>query len=228
MKRYLFRKKRILPLLLCLTLSMAFVSHAETTQDKLDDTASKIDELERQKQEKENELEELNEYKSNLDGELWELDSQLYNISVALDELEQELKETDAKIAEKEDGIAEMEKKSREQYDNMKKRIKYTYENGQMSVLEILFSSKSISDFLNRSEYAAAITNYDREMLVLYIETLHDIEEEKELLEETRREVESLKKEKEEKQGEVNALIEEKKEKINAPRREKSWTLKVR
>lgn len=216
MKRQLFGKKRILPLLLCLTLSMAFVSHAETTQDKLNDTASRIDELEQQKQEKEKELEELNQYKSNLNGELGELDTQLYNISVALDELEQELLELDAQVAEKEKAIEEMEKKSEEQYENMKKRIKYTYENGQTSVLEILLASKSISDFLNRSEYAAAITNYDREMLDLYIETLHAIEDEKAQLEEKRQEAETLKKEKEEKQKEVNALIEEKKEKINA------------
>lgn len=216
MKRHLFCKKRILPLLLCLILSMAFVSHAETTQDKLNDTASKIDELEQQKQEKEEELEKLNQYKSNLSGELGELDTQLYSISAALDELEQELSELDIQIAEKEAGIEEMEKKSREQYENMKKRIKYTYENGQDSVLEILFDSKSISDFLNRSEYAAAITNYDRNMLDLYVETLHAIEDEKALLEEKQQKVEALKKEKEQKQEEVNELIEEKKAKINA------------
>ena len=216
MKRRISGKKRILPLMLCLALSMAFVSHAETTQDKLDDTVSKIDELEQQKQEKEKELEELNQYKSNLSGELGELDTQLYEISAALDGLEQELSELDTQVAEKENAIEEMEKKSEEQYANMKKRIKYTYENGQTSVLEILLASKSISDFLNRSEYAAAITNYDREMLDLYISTLHAIEDEKAQLEEKRQEAEALKQEKEEKQSEVSVLIEEKKEKISA------------
>jgi len=195
---------------------MAIVSHAETTQDKLNDTASKIDELEQRKQEKEKELERLNQYKSNLSGELQQLDTQLYNISADLEELEQQLDVTNASIAEKEAGIEKMEKKSEEQYENMKRRIKYIYENGQGNIMEILLASKSISDFLNRSEYAAAITNYDRDMLDVYIETLHAIEDEKERLEEKRQEEEYLKKEKEEKQNEVHTLIEEKKVKINA------------
>lgn len=216
MRKRIRYKVRILPLLLCLTFSMALVSHAETTQDKLNDTASKIDALEQQKQEKEKELERLNQYKSNLSGELQQLDTQLYNISADLEELEQQLDITNASIAEKEAGIEKMEEKSEEQYENMKRRIKYIYENGQGNIMEILLASKSISDFLNRSEYAAAITNYDREMLDVYIETLHAIEDEKEQLEGKRQKEEDLKKEKEEKQNEVHTLIEEKKAKINA------------
>lgn len=216
MRKRIRQKMRMLLLVLCLTFSMAFVSHAETTQDKLNDTASKINGLEQQKQEKEKELERLNQYKSNLSGELQQLDTQLYNISADLEELEQRLKETNASIAEKEADIEKMEKKSEEQYENMKKRIKYTYENGQGNIMEILLASKSISDFLNRSEYAAAITNYDRDMLDIYIETLHAIEDEKEQLEGKRQEEEDLKKEKEEKQNEVHTLIEDKKAKINA------------
>lgn len=216
MRKRIRQKMWISLLVLCLTFSMAFVSHAETTQDKLNDTASKINGLEQQKQEKEKELERLNQYKSNLSGELQQLDTQLYNISADLEELEQRLKETNASIAEKEADIEKMEKKSEEQYENMKKRIKYTYENGQGNIMEILLASKSISDFLNRSEYAAAITNYDRDMLDIYIETLHAIEDEKEQLEGKRQEEEDLKKEKEEKQNEVHTLIEDKKAKINA------------
>ena len=216
MRKRIRYKVQILTLLLCLTFGMAIVSHAETTQDKLNDTASKIDELEQRKQEKEKELERLNQYKSNLSGELQQLDTQLYNISADLEELEQQLDVTNASIAEKEAGIEKMEKKSEEQYENMKRRIKYIYENGQGNIMEILLASKSISDFLNRSEYAAAITNYDRDMLDVYIETLHAIEDEKERLEEKRQEEEYLKKEKEEKQNEVHTLIEEKKVKINA------------
>lgn len=216
MRKRIRCKMRLLPLLLCLTFRMALVSHAETTQDKLSDTASKIGELEQRKQEKEQELERLNQYKSNLSGELQQLDTQLYNISADLEKLEQQLDETNASIAEKEAGIEKMERKSKEQYQNMKRRIKYIYENGQGNIMEILLASKSISDFLNRSEYAAAITNYDRNMLDVYIETLHAIEDEKKRLEEKRQEEEDLKNEKEEKQNEVYTLIEEKKVKINA------------
>lgn len=215
MKKQVFWKKAIVAWGLCLTMSTAYVSHADTTQDKLNDTATKIDELEQQKQDKEDELENLNRYKSNLSGELGELDTQLYNISLALDELEQNLKETDIQIAEKETSVKEMEEKSAIQYENMKKRIQYTYENGQQNMFSVLLSSTSIADFLNRSEYATAINNYDRNMLDKYVQTLHAIEDEKVKLEEKRQEVVALKQEKETKQQEVHVLVEEKKQKIS-------------
>ncbi len=216
MKNRLRQKMRMVSLVLCLTLSLTFVSHADTTQDKLNDTAAKIDELEQQKQEKAEELENLNEYKTNLSGELGKLDTELYQISEALEELEQNLKATDAQIIEKETALKEMQLKSESQYESMKKRIKYTYENGQQDIISILFSSDSIADFLNRSEYATAITTYDRNMLDIYVETLHAIETEKKELEEKRQEVAGLKQEKESKQQEVNILIEEKKQIISA------------
>lgn len=174
-----FRKKFLIPLTLCLAFSGAFISHAETTQDKLNHTADKIDALEQQKQEKEEELEGLNDYKSSLTGELGELDSQLYTISVELENYAEKIAAADEKIAQKEADVTAMEQKSACQYENMKKRIKYSYENGQTDLLTILLISDSIADFLNRSEYATAITNYDRKMLDLYVETLHEIETEK-------------------------------------------------
>lgn len=213
-------KKRICLSVLCLAMCMTLVSDAETTQDKLDDTASKIHALEQQMQEKEDELENLNAYKNNLSGELKELDTQLAKISTDLTDLEQKLNETDAQIAEKEASIAELEQKSAVQYESMKKRIKYTYENSQENLLTILLTSSSISDFLNRSEYATAITDYDRKMLDEYVDTLHVIEDETAVLMAKRTEVETLKQEKETKQGEVSALIEEKKQKISSAQSE--------
>lgn len=216
MQKMNFRKKFLIPFALCLAFSGVFISHAETTQDKLNNTADKIDALEQQKQEKEEELEGLNDYKSSLTGELGELDSQLYTISVELENYAEKIAATDDEIAQKEADITAMEQKSACQYENMKKRIKYSYENGQTDLLEILLISDSIADFLNRSEYATAITNYDRKMLDLYVETLHEIETEKAELEKSRETLASLQAQQEEKKQQVGMLIAEKKSKINA------------
>ena len=51
------------------------------------------------------------------------------------------------------------------QYDAMKKRIKYMYETGNTSLLQIIFSSESMGDFLNKAEFVKNITEYDRNML---------------------------------------------------------------
>lgn len=47
----------------------------------------------------------------------------------------------------------------------MKKRIKYMYETGNTSLLQIIFSSESMGDFLNKAEFVKNITEYDRNML---------------------------------------------------------------
>lgn len=209
-------KKFIIPLALCLAFSWGINSYADTTQDKLNNTADRIDALQQQKEDKENELAGLNDYKTKLTGDLGELDTQLYNISVELDNYSEQIADADNKIAEKETDIAEMEEKSDRQYENMKKRIKYSYENGQNSVFTILLSSDSIADFLNRSEYATAITNYDRKMLDSYVATLHEIETQKAELEASREELAALQQQEEDKKEQVGTLIAEKQSMIQS------------
>lgn len=209
-------KKFIIPLTLCLAFSWGINSYADTTQDKLNNTADRIDALQQQKEDKENELAGLNDYKTKLTGDLGELDTQLYNISVELDHYAEQIADADNKIAEKETDIAAMEEKSDRQYEDMKKRIKYSYENGQDSVFTILLSSDSIADFLNRSEYATAITNYDRKMLDSYVATLHEIETQKAELEASREELTALQQQEEDKKEQVGTLIAEKQSMIQS------------
>ena len=68
------------------------------------------------------------------------------------------------------------------QYENMKKRIKFMYENSQTSTAEMLFSSKDFSEFLNTAEYITQISQYDRKMLEEYQNTQETIAETQEIL----------------------------------------------
>ena len=47
----------------------------------------------------------------------------------------------------------------------MKARIKYLYETGNASLVELLFSAESMTDFLNKAEFIQNISDYDKEML---------------------------------------------------------------
>ena len=44
------------------------------------------------------------------------------------------------------------------QYQSMKLRIKHIYESGNTSYLEMLFSSASMSEFLNKAEFISAVS----------------------------------------------------------------------
>ena len=62
------------------------------------------------------------------------------------------------------------------QYESMKLRIKYMYEKGDSSYLDLLMESGSLSELLNRAEYITKISEYDRRQLDAYADTKERIE----------------------------------------------------
>ena len=96
------------------------------------------------------------------------------------------------------------------QYESMKKRIKYMYENGNTQFIEVLLESKSIGEFLNNAEYIAQISDYDRQMLKEFQQTVQDVDDQKTALETEKAELETLQTQLQDKQNEVSTLISEK------------------
>ncbi|MDR1018816.1 MAG: cell wall hydrolase [Lachnospiraceae bacterium] len=94
------------------------------------------------------------------------------------------------------------------QYDKLKKRIKFMYENGNTSFLEVLFESKSFAEFLSNSEYIQNISQYDRDMLNELKDTREKIEKATNNLKEKQEELKSKQKELKEKQAQLKKSIE--------------------
>lgn len=103
-------------------------------------------------------LEELEDSASNLKDELSDLNSELDSITKQIKETSNTLEKTKAELA-----IAKGKEEA--QYEAMTLRIKYLYENGNHSIMEMLFSAGSLAEFLNHTEYYASIMSYDREIL---------------------------------------------------------------
>lgn len=67
--------------------------------------------------------------------------------------------------------LAQAAENEQKQYKALKTQLAYMYENSlTQNMITILFSSKSISDFITRSEYALQIAKYDHELLKSYQE----------------------------------------------------------
>ena len=123
-----------------------------------------------------------------------------YQLSTDLTSLNIQLSDTTDKIESLADDVEkakldlEAAKLNEEmQYDSMKERIKFMYEGGSSSLLQILFSSENMSDFLNKAEYVNMITDYDREMLEDFMEATENVEAKKADLEAQQKEMEELK-----------------------------------
>lgn len=158
MKKY---TKRIISGLLVMTLCMGSVQIAGATT--IDEAQKKAQELESQKKAAQAEqsalTNQLNQIVSDMDETQKKLDEKNQEIKVAEDEL------VDAKIEEN------------TQYQDMKLRIKFMYERGDTTFLEILMSSESITDLLNKADYVKQLSEYDRKMLEKFQEIVKTVEE---------------------------------------------------
>ena len=122
-----------------------------------------------------NEIEAIERKQSQLQGEIDAKDAELVNLYTEISVLEDQILEQEGKIAEKEAEIEvaqeefeAAEAEERRQYEAMKERIRFTYEQGESSYIELLLSSGSFSELLNRAEFIEEVAAYDDKMLAEY------------------------------------------------------------
>ena len=147
------RKKRIVTVLLTLLCCLLAVFPAFATKSSLDSAKKKKTAIEQEKKRAEATLKNLEKLKGDAVRYVAELD-------VTLEELGAELSQLNVDIAAKEEQIEitkaelqEVEVVEAEQYEAMKLRIKYMYEKGDSSYVDLLMAAKSLSELLNRAEY---------------------------------------------------------------------------
>ena len=124
--------------------------------------------------------------------------------------LETQVSTLQSQIIEKEANIQEQQKKYEEQQDLLEKRLVAMYESGTTSYLDMLLSSKSLSDFISKYYVIEQLTEYDNDLLDGIESTKKQIETEKAALENARNEVQSSKTQAENKRNSLSVLVNEK------------------
>ena len=157
---------------------------------------------------------ELETAKTALTGDVVELDSQMSEVSNDLLEVQNLLDTKEAELEKTTKELAQAKIDVEKQYEDMKLRIKFMYENGTMSYIQILLSSGSFSELLNKAEYIEQVSEYDRNMLQTYQDNRDkitrlekDLKDQKEVLEQVKGDVEA-------KQTEMAGLISDKQTEI--------------
>ncbi|MDE6938952.1 MAG: peptidase M23, partial [Lachnospiraceae bacterium] len=169
-------RRKIVSLLLVTALCMGMVVNAHASE--ISETEKKAEELEQKKQEAE--------------GEKQSLVDQLNAILAEMDETKAKIEAKEIEVREKEEELVQAKIDENDQYENMKKRIKFMYENGNTQFIEILCESKSIGEFLNNAEYITTISEYDRDMLVEFQHIVQMVAEQEETLKAEYAELEAM------------------------------------
>lgn len=156
-------------------------------------------------------IDSLQSQRDSLQSEIDQLDAELVNIIANMSILEDELADKEDELEQVNAQLIKAQEDEETQYNNMKKRIRYMYENGESSFLEIVLGAKDFADFLNRVEYASQVYGHDRELLTSYQETVQLVADLKLQVEGEKAELEQMHAAYEEQQQEYQSMINEKK-----------------
>lgn len=196
-------------------------------------SATTISDLEKEKQELENQKEDaknkqdqeknkLNEVTDRLSGmedEAEVLEEEIAGVDEALIEIIASVELLKEDVAEKEEQIAETTVLYEEalaaeaaQYEAMKLRIKFMYEKGDATYLQLFLESSSLGEMVNKADYIEKLYEYDRKMLEEYRLAKENTLAIKTKLEEEMDELAAQQHEMEEEQKNLEILLEEKKQ----------------
>lgn len=110
-------------------------------------------------------LKELEKLKGDTEAYIKELDVRLTQLTDNIFTLEHDIDTTKADIEATKLDIIKAKAEVNAQYATMKLRIKYMYENGESSYLDMILGSENMGELLTRAEYLSQITAYDRAQL---------------------------------------------------------------
>lgn len=195
-------------------------------------TSTKVSELEKQKEELEQQKKDADAKKKqeqqnyqNASGKVSSIQSDVDAVSDEIDEIDESLVETIAsveiirdEVSQKEDQIKttteELQKAQeteQEQYAAMKLRVKFMYEKGDSTYLQLLMESQNFGEMVNKVEYVEKLYDYDRKLLEEYIAARQAVEALKNQLEDEKAELEAQQHELEEEQKSLEEILTEKK-----------------
>ena len=181
--------------------------------------ASTISEIKKQQEEDKKKLNSVQGEISGLEGEqsgvgeeIEEIDAELVQIIASVDLIKEEIVEKEGQIEETEAEYEAAKQQEEEQYETMKIRIKFMYEQGDISYVQLFMSSESFADMLNKADYVEQLYTYDRKMLEEYQAAKEYAQQVWDKLEEEKSELVAAQHELEEEQEYMEELLEEKKQ----------------
>ena len=199
--------KRIATILLSCLCCLLLVFPAMATKSGLEDAKKKKSALQEEMKRAEATVRNLENLKGDAVAYVKKLDASLEAITEELAQLDTDISAKEEQIAVTRQELQAAEETEAGQYEAMKLRIKYMYEKGDSSYVDLLMESRSLSELLNKAEYIGKISEYDREKLDEYVATKEQIAETERILEQEHVELMDLQEQTEAKHASVEELL---------------------
>lgn len=181
-------------------------------------SATTISEIQEEKEKNEAQLKNINKQisgyvgaQADIGSEIEELDAEMVILLTDINLIEEEIGKKEEEIAATQTDYDAAVATKDEQYESMKIRIKFMYEQGDASYLQLFLESANIGDMMNKAEYVEKLYEYDRKLLDEYQATIEEVAALQDKLEEEKSELQTSKYELEEEQAYVEEILAKKK-----------------
>lgn len=177
---------KILPIVTIITCSSVFYNYVlGTTINDLQNEQSSISSEIKENKEK---LEEITTEKSNTLTQVEKLSTEISSYEDEIEALTSKISTLESTIEQMQDQIKKDEEKYEKDKIALNDKLVSMYENGNISYLDVLLSSTSLTEYISSFYLISELTTYDTEML-------ENLEKEKEKIESDKQELENDKQE---------------------------------
>ena len=146
-----------------------------------------LDAVNDQIEDKKDELEDVKSEKSQAMAEVEKISNQIADYQTQIDELDNQISELNTKITDAENKINEQQSEYEKQEKLLEERLVVIQEAGDTTYLDMLLTSKSITDFISNYYLASELAEADTQLL-------ENIQKQKEEIENAKTELETSKK----------------------------------
>ena len=181
----------------------------------LKDKKNELESAQQHIADKEAQLDKKTKEKEAIKEEIKQVDIQIVSIQDKIKELEQQLDEKKNEIAQSEKELASANDQKDIQYEATKSRMRQMYKNQKVGYLQVIFSSNSFWEAINRIEYMRCISKKDNSILDEYEAQIESIEEQKAKIEEEKNDLDLLQKQAIVKNNELEESRNKKSDAIN-------------
>ena len=203
MKRQLVKIIALLVLIIVEINTIVFAA----TQSDLNSTQKKINEAKE-------ELHGIQSEKSSTMAEVENITNEISQYQTEIDELDSKIDDLKDQIKESQNNLDKAQEDYTKQENLLKERLVATYEAGQTSYLDVILSSKSLTDFISNYYLVTQIADNDKALMKKIEDQKKEIEDSKQKLEDSKQELDTSKESKEGKQKQLSIAKKEKDEKV--------------
>lgn len=184
-------------------------AYAETTLEKLQKAKEEKEKTKQEKGNAENIKASLQITQNSLLGKLGSLNDNLELVSNNLADIERQISVKEQEITQTKELLAEAAAAEEKQYESMKLRIRFMYERGSRTYLDLFLAANGLGELLNEGDYIEELSRYDRMMLTQFQETREYVEEVEAKLNGELADLEELRVKASEEQKKVSGLVKQ-------------------